>query len=460
MKKTLLSTLLASAAFFTTSYATQVDQSSFTKYCSNFNAHNRNANTGEIFTYLNSVSSDDLARWAQKAEQGDTTRNKKLHKCLIAIAAFKNNATYDPSRNGGFATRLQHLSNAINQSPYAKELAEEINLRITQGVGANSSEEASEDTDTIQSGIKSPTKTPSDLKAITDFNRSLTTQRTFNVDGKEFQLNTDAAISGTKRYDMDTHKYVRQSRKFDDTVVTTVNQDAFKAAKDLIDQGFNPLVVDAANAHRPGGGAQTGHGHTQEESMCYSSLDLLTVLEAAQLFARNSGELDKGNFIPTRGGIYMPHLTVARSKGEIGAPKDYDFLKEPFETAVYATAAFRHKDRLSDPGQLRRGIMDRYNRGEKVIDEQVWRELENPVSYRLWTREKIVSCFEAGIENGHDSLVLCALGNGAFSNPVQETIELFEGVMNQYHGQFKNITFAVLTPPNNTDLYDEYNEAF
>lgn len=58
-------------------------------------------------------------------------------------------------------------------------------------------------------------------------------------------------------------------------------------------------------------------------------------------------------------------------------------------------------------------------------------------------KEKIDSVFKISIIHEHKTLVLSALGCGAFRNPVHDVIDLFNEALKTYGHFFDTIVFAV-----------------
>ena len=52
--------------------------------------------------------------------------------------------------------------------------------------------------------------------------------------------------------------------------------------------------------------------------------------------------------------------------------------------------------------------------------------------------------FQIALHNNHDSLVLGALGCGAWNNPPEDVIEIYKDVIKKWDGVFKTIVFAIL----------------
>ena len=66
------------------------------------------------------------------------------------------------------------------------------------------------------------------------------------------------------------------------------------------------------------------------------------------------------------------------------------------------------------------------------------------------TKQKIRVMFATGLNKGHDSLVLSALGCGAFRNPPRHMAELFKQVLleENFVNKYKHISFAIIDDHN------------
>ena len=67
-------------------------------------------------------------------------------------------------------------------------------------------------------------------------------------------------------------------------------------------------------------------------------------------------------------------------------------------------------------------------------------------------KKKITTIFETAYKRGHDSLVLSALGCGAFRCPAKGIAEIFNEVIQEYDGYFNVILFAIYPGNNNLEI--------
>ena len=225
---------------------------------------------------------------------------------------------------------------------------------------------------------------------------------------------------GTKFYDSpQTVHHI--PTMINETIVKVENIDCLLAAENLLNEGYHPAVLNMASRQNPGGAVQNGAG-AQEENLFRRS-NLFQSLYQFAPFASNFGlhkskyqyPLDR-NF----GGIYTPHATVFRGTEQDG----YPLLDTPYEMSFIAVA----------------GI----NRPALASPERIAPELVEPV------KNKIRTIFRIGLLHGHDSLVLGALGCGAFRNPPSHIARLFHEVMEEkeFKNKYRLLLFAILDDHN------------
>lgn len=201
------------------------------------------------------------------------------------------------------------------------------------------------------------------------------------------------------------------------TVIEVVNNDSIYAGKQLLDEDYNPIVLNFANRHNPGGGVTDGC-RAQEEDL-FRRTNLFRSMYQFAHYANSYG-LPKSNYQYSMdrnyGGVYTPYATVFRA----GRDKDYAFLDKPYKLSFVAVAA-----------------MDR--RGCSHIEELSSDENKG-------TKNKMRTILRIGLIHGHDAIVLGAFGCGAFKNPPQQIAELFKEVIDEdeFRDKYRKIVFAIL----------------
>ena len=205
------------------------------------------------------------------------------------------------------------------------------------------------------------------------------------------------------------------------TEVRVENKDCVLAAKDLIDAGYNPAMLNLADLYIPGGLVEYGSG-AQEENLCRRSNLVLSLYQFSHARIRQYPDLglrqheDQYPMDERFGGIYSGIVTFFRGPESTGSQLE----DKPYNIPVISVAA------LSGPRIGADGMM-------------LQREADI-------TLDKIRTIFRIGMANVHDSLVLSALGCGAFANPPVHIAKLFHQVIeeDEFRNVFKLIDFAIL----------------
>lgn len=258
---------------------------------------------------------------------------------------------------------------------------------------------------------------------------------------REWQDGTSAMGWGSSRDFLDNTTLFREAftvdnegALFPETVTGCVNADCVDVAQALLDDGYNPAILNLASAHHPGGGYDKGL-QAQEESLCRSStlsLSLYQFADPARMkCVRESGVSRRQPGYPldeNYGGIYTPNVTFFRH----GKSRFFTLREAPFGCDVITTAAlnFNERSNYARASDLRYrasggGFMPD---GEAVM------------------LNKIRTIFRMGVRYGKDALVLGAFGCGAYRLPSAEVARLFRQVMEEpeFAGKFRLLVFAIL----------------
>ena len=205
------------------------------------------------------------------------------------------------------------------------------------------------------------------------------------------------------------------------TEIRVEDKDCVLAAKQLIDAGYNPAMLNLADLYTPGGLVEYGSG-AQEENLCRRSNLILSLYQFSQARIYQYPDLglkqhaDQYPMDEHFGGIYSGIVTFFRG------PESQGSLLEgnPYNIPVISVAA------LSGPRIGADGMM-----------------LKEEADITL---EKMRTIFRIGMANFHDSLVLSAMGCGAFANPPAHIAKLFHHVIeeDEFKDKFRLIDFAIL----------------
>lgn len=205
------------------------------------------------------------------------------------------------------------------------------------------------------------------------------------------------------------------------TVVEVQNIDCLYAGVQLKEQGYNPAVLNMASRRNPGGGVATG-ACAQEETL-FRRTNLFRSLYQFAPFAGMYGIKRSHHQYPLDrnfGGVYTPDAIYFRESEQ----KGYALLDNPVSLS-FITVAGMNRPYLTTSGMIANHHVE-------------------PI------KNKIRTIFRIGLIHRHDSLVLGALGCGAFRNPPRHVAQLFHEVMEEleFKNKYRKIVFAILDDHN------------
>lgn len=200
--------------------------------------------------------------------------------------------------------------------------------------------------------------------------------------------------------------------EFDETDIEIENIDTITSALKAIKDGYRPLILNMANAYRPGGGFLTG-AKAQEEDL-FRCTDLSATL-TFDLYPMHGCEI-----------IYT-------AKAHILKDVEYKDLDAPVEVGIVSVAAHTNPQ-INEYGMIPQYIYDQ-------------------------TMLKIRMIFHLGMIQRYDCLILGALGCGAFNNPPHEIAQIFCSVSEEYAQKFDKIIFPILSGSDNSNC-DVFQSAF
>ena len=241
-----------------------------------------------------------------------------------------------------------------------------------------------------------------------------------------------AFLDNTKLY-RDAYTVVGQGNIYPATQTGCINADCVDVAQHLMEQGYNPAILNLASAKSPGGGYHEGYA-AQEESLCHSSNLSLSLYQYGNpkfKHIRECGAPIKTPGYPLDrdfGGIYTPDVTFFRH----GRSKFFAMRDTAFSCDVMTVAALSFNGRTEFSG----------------VEEITFRAADGgftPEGEEIM-RNKIRTIFRMGVEHGKDALVLGAFGCGAYRLPADAVAALFRQVMNEpeFAGKFRLLVFAIM----------------
>ena len=239
--------------------------------------------------------------------------------------------------------------------------------------------------------------------------------------------NIDKVISGSCFYSEEFS--IGSANTIEDTtVVDVVNADCLEEGIRLLDLGYNPAILNMASRYNPGGGVINGAG-AQEETIFRRTNLFLSLYQYASYAEKYGLKKSKYQYPMDRnfGGIYSPNVSIFR---ECEA-KGYKLMSQPREVSFITVAGINHPE-LDNNGM--------------IIPELI-----------NVAKNKIRTILRIGLKHGHDSLVLGALGCGAFRNPPRHIARLFHEVIEEqeFKNKYKYIVFAILEDHNS---HKEHNK--
>jgi uncharacterized protein (TIGR02452 family) len=261
-------------------------------------------------------------------------------------------------------------------------------------------------------------------------------KRSYMIGDQEVKLNLKNELK-TIVYDHKSklergEKMPLRKTPYSQTTVHVTREDCLLVYEQMAKNGKRPLLLNMASATSPGGGYRKGDG-AQEENLfrrsdyCRSldiGLDDFFQQRPERLHCSSDCQLEpmyvQNTMYPMDeyGAIYTSGITVFRQSEDTG----YAFMQSPLENVcALAMAAYREPELK-----------------------------ENTLAPKcaVGTRKKIENIFAIAYHHKHDSLVLSAFGCGAFKNPPDHIVKLFQSVIEQYAGFFESIVFAIIDDHN------------
>lgn len=193
------------------------------------------------------------------------------------------------------------------------------------------------------------------------------------------------------------------------------NQSTFQATRELVAAGYRPLVLDMANKRDIGGAPE--RASAQEETVCRQST-LYPALASLSNHLSHHYPAAISNRFYRGGGILIPEVQFFRTD-----PADGYAFVPPFAADVFVSAAYNCNR----------------NHGQGYDCPQDHQE------YIEGTVERIRTMLRTAAENGNDSVVLSALGCGAFKNDPRIIAHLYKAVLEtEFKGVFRRVVFAII----------------
>ena len=206
------------------------------------------------------------------------------------------------------------------------------------------------------------------------------------------------------------------------------NVDCLEEGVRLCREGYNPAVLNMASRRHPGGGVMLGAG-AQEETLFRRTNLFRSLYQFTEYFIEHVWykkyvtPVRTGERYPLNrdfGGIHTPNALLFREDEQHG----YKLMDTPKRLSFISVAGINRPE-LKDATHL----------ADSMIEG---------------TKNKMRTILRIGLRHGHDSLVLGALGCGAFCNPPSHIARLFHEVFEEpeFKNKYRLISFAILDDHN------------
>ena len=218
------------------------------------------------------------------------------------------------------------------------------------------------------------------------------------------------------------------------TITDCVNEDCVDVGKKLIDEGYNPAILNLASNISPCGGYHK-FTNAQEESLSQMSTLSQSLYQFGSLKYKHIRDAKLPNYpdvYPLNinyGGIYSPGITFFRhNESECYALRD-----EVFSCPIITVASLSNREK-----------------NDYTNDERKYFNLDGTLTVEGKEIEanKIRTIYRIALDNGHDSVVLGAFGCGVYNLLPSEVSRLFYDILNEpeFKGNLKKVVFAILEP--------------
>lgn len=267
------------------------------------------------------------------------------------------------------------------------------------------------------------------------FGQNLARKLVFKCNNKIFKT-WDESLLGNKEDKIKNTKVYKEEFHLDlnynyDTITDCVNADCADVGLDLLNEGYNPVILNLASNISPGGGYHKGTS-AQEECLCQMSTLSQSLYQFGSTKYKHIRETDVEN-IPgvypldiNFGGIYSPNVTFFRNNDT----KYYSLREEVFSCSIVTVASLSNR-----------------KKNDYTNDESIYFNPDGTLTLEGKEIEsnKIRTIFRIALSNGHDAIVLGAFGCGVYHLHSFEVSQLFYDILKEkeFKGNFKKVVFAI-----------------
>lgn len=253
----------------------------------------------------------------------------------------------------------------------------------------------------------------------------------------EIFKNWDTNLLGNKNTKLHNTKVYKNKFKTNynynyNTIFDCVNQDCADVCLDLLQQQYNPCILNLASNVSPGGGYHNGTS-AQEECLCQMSTLSQSLYQFGSLKYKHIREANLPNYPDVYpmdinyGGIYSPDVVFFRHNKS----KYFKFREQVFASSIVTVAS------------LSNIIKNSYTNDERVYFNHDGTFTSEGLEIET---NKVRTILRIALDNGHDSIILGAFGCGVYNLLPSEVSQIFYNVLNEpeFKGNFKKVVFAIL----------------
>lgn len=239
----------------------------------------------------------------------------------------------------------------------------------------------------------------------------------------------DSKLKNTKVY---KEEFITNYHFNYNTIFDCINKDCAEVAKELINEGYYPAILNLASNISPGGGYHNGT-NAQEECLCQMSTLSQSLYQFGDLKFQHIKEADLPNYPGVYpldinfGGIYSPDVVFFRHNRSL----NFSLRDEVFSSAIITVASLSNRIKNAYTNDERK-----YFNSDGTMTEEG----------KIIEMNKIRTILRIALDNGHDSVVLGAFGCGVFNLLPSEVSQMFYDVLSEpeFKGNFKKVVFAIL----------------
>lgn len=220
----------------------------------------------------------------------------------------------------------------------------------------------------------------------------------------EYSKNNYPTFEKSIKYNFINSSEIQNSNNYSNTIIDVVKEDTLDTYLVYKKLGHNPVLLNLADPSIPGGCVNMGASAQEENIFRRTNYFLTLTMDFYPLLNKDS--------------VYSTGVKLFRHNEN----DNYKFMENHVDVSIIACPSVRHPELTKD-------FSDFKNKSDKLL-----------------MYKKICMIFKIAAHNGHDTVILSALGCGAFKCPAEQVAKLFRVAIEKYKKYFKYIVFAIKQP--------------